>query len=157
MMEIETPDTTTVNLILDKLQKKGVRMTKQREAVLRAIATSHTHPTVEELYTQLKPYYPSMSLATVYNNLKVFLDHHVMTELNTGTNTARYDMYTHGQHYHAICTECGKIVDFNFPPLTDAEMVAEAVTGFKIKEHNLEVRGLCPECYEKAKMSGKEA
>ena len=53
------------------LRAKGVRITETRKAVIDYIIQSHDHPSAEMIYQDLKPNFPNMSLATVYNNLKV--------------------------------------------------------------------------------------
>ncbi|MEE1499436.1 MAG: transcriptional repressor, partial [Enterococcus hirae] len=50
------------------------------------------------------------------------------------------------RHYHVVCENCGKIVDFHYPDLADIEMAAGRLTNFEINEHRLELYGRCPEC-----------
>ena len=57
-----------------------------------------------------------MSVATVYNNLRVFRGAGLIKELTYGDASSRFDFVTH-DHYHIICDECGTIVDFHYPGL----------------------------------------
>jgi len=134
-----------LDMALDKLKSSGVRMTPQRHAILSYLLETHTHPTVDEIYRNLEHQFPSMSLATVYNNLKVFLDVGLVRELTYGDGASRFDADM-SDHYHAICQKCGKIEDFEYPPLTEVEKVAEQATGFRTSSHRMEVYGLCPDC-----------
>ncbi|EUJ36265.1 peroxide-responsive transcriptional repressor PerR [Brochothrix campestris] len=133
---------------IDVLKHRGVRITPQRRAILNFLIEAHTHPTADEIYKALAPNYPNMSVATVYNNLHVFKDAGIVKELSYGDVSSRFDFASH-EHYHAICDNCGKIVDFSYPGLEEVESLAAHVTGFAISRHRLEVYGLCDECKKK--------
>lgn len=130
---------------LDKLKSTGVRMTPQRHAILSYLLDTISHPTADEIYRALEGRFPSMSVATVYNNLKVFIESGLVRELTYGDSSSRFDADM-SEHYHAQCENCGKIVDFNYPKLHDVEHIAASETGFVVRGHRLEVYGLCREC-----------
>jgi Fur family transcriptional regulator, peroxide stress response regulator len=130
---------------LTKLKTTGVRMTPQRHAILSYLLDSMTHPTADDIYRALESKFPHMSVATVYNNLKVFIEAGLVRELTYGDSSSRFDADL-TDHYHALCEVCGKISDFEFEPLTDVELAAKALTGYEVKGHRLEVYGICPEC-----------
>lgn len=130
---------------LSKLKTTGVRMTPQRHAILSYLLDSMTHPTADDIYRALETRFPNMSVATVYNNLKVFIEIGLVRELTYGDSSSRFDADM-TDHYHALCEECGKISDFEYPPLTDVESIAAEQTGFRVRGRRLEVYGVCPEC-----------
>ena len=130
---------------LEKLKMTGVRMTPQRHAILSYLVETMSHPTADEIYRALEHRFPNMSVATVYNNLKVFMEAGLVRELTYGDDSSRFDADM-SDHYHAICESCGKIVDFDFPPLSEAEQAASAATGFRVTGHRMEVYGYCPDC-----------
>ena len=84
------------------------------------------------------------------NNLNLFIKEGVVKELTYGDSASRYD-FDLGQHYHAVCDVCGKVVDLYYPVLEDVEKAAEQLTGFKVRGHRMEVYGVCPECQKKQK------
>lgn len=127
------------------LKESGVRITPQRHAILEFLISSETHPTADEIYKALEADFPNMSVATVYNNLRVFRNAGLVKELTYGDSSSRFDFVTH-DHYHIICDVCGRIVDFHHPGLEEVEHLASHVTGFKVNSHRLEVYGTCPEC-----------
>ncbi|MFC0014226.1 MULTISPECIES: peroxide-responsive transcriptional repressor PerR [Allobacillus] len=135
---------------LTTLKESGVRITPQRHAVLEYLMQSMKHPTADEIYKALEDKFPNMSVATVYNNLRVFLDIGLVRELTYGDSSSRFDCNT-SDHYHIICDECGKIVDFHYPSLNEVEQLAEQVTGFDVSNHRLEVYGTCENCQQMAK------
>ena len=133
---------------LDTLKGSGVRITPQRHAVLEYLIHSMSHPTADEIYKSLENKFPNMSVATVYNNLRVFREIGLVRELTYGDSSSRFDCNT-TDHYHAICDECGKIVDFHYPSLDEVESLAEQVTGFDVNNHRMEVYGTCEDCKDK--------
>lgn len=136
---------TQLSEALDKLKSNGVRMTPQRHAILSYLIHSLNHPTADEIYRALESKFPNMSVATVYNNLKVFIESGLVRELTFGDDSSRFDADM-SDHYHAICVNCGKIVDFEVPALLEAEREAGKQTKFHVHGHRLEVYGICPEC-----------
>jgi Fur family transcriptional regulator, peroxide stress response regulator len=130
---------------LDALKGTGVRITPQRHAILEYLIESMSHPTADDIYKALEGKFPNMSVATVYNNLRVFREVGLVKELTYGDSSSRFDFVT-TQHYHVICQTCGKIVDFHYPGLDEVEQLASHVTGFKVGNHRMEIYGVCPEC-----------
>lgn len=141
---------------INKLKKAGVRITPQRHAVLEYLLTSHSHPTADEIYRALESKFPNMSVATVYNNLRILKELGLVKELTYGDDSSRFDINSE-EHYHIICEECGKIVDFHYPTLDEIESLAQKVSGFEISHHRMELYGVCSDCAEeKAKSHVKE-
>jgi Fur family peroxide stress response transcriptional regulator len=143
MSEIQLKDA------LDTLKSTGVRITPQRLAILEYMISSMSHPTADDIYRALEPNFPNMSVATVYNNLRVFREAGLVKELPFGDSSSRFDFVTH-DHYHIICQDCGTIVDFHYPALDEVEHVASHVTGFQVNSHRMEIYGKCPSCAAKA-------
>lgn len=134
---------------LEQLKMTGVRITPQRHAILSYLMESMNHPTADEIYRALEPRFPSMSVATVYNNLKMFMEAGMVRELTYGDNSSRFDANI-SDHYHVICQHCGKIEDFSHPPLHEVERAAEQATGFTIHGLRMELYGTCRECRPRA-------
>jgi Fur family peroxide stress response transcriptional regulator len=132
---------------LDTLKQTGVRITPQRHAILEYLIRSMSHPTADEIYKALEGKFPNMSVATVYNNLRVFKEVGLVKELTYGDSSSRFDFVT-SDHYHIICERCGKIVDFHYPGLDEVETLAAHVTGFKVSHHRMEVYGVCTDCQD---------
>ncbi|MBH5320237.1 peroxide-responsive transcriptional repressor PerR [Paenibacillus sp. GSMTC-2017] len=135
----------SVHLALEQLKMNGVRMTPQRHAILSYLMDTKSHPTADEIYKALSPTYPSMSVATIYNNLRLFVEAGLVRELTYGDDSSRFDADL-SDHYHAICKGCGQIVDFGHPPLLEVEKVASRETGFTVQGHRMEIYGLCTSC-----------
>lgn len=130
---------------VEQLKSKGIRMTPQRHAILDYLIHSMSHPTADEIYRAIEKKFPNMSVATVYNNLRVFKEAGLVRELTYGDASSRFDANM-VDHYHIICTECGKIEDFEYPRLSLVEKQAAKVTGFRVYSHRMEVYGVCEKC-----------
>ncbi|TCP24568.1 Fur family peroxide stress response transcriptional regulator [Scopulibacillus darangshiensis] len=136
---------------INTLKESGVRITPQRHAILEFLIVSMAHPTADDIYKALEGKFPNMSVATVYNNLRVFKKAGLVKELTYGDSSSRFD-FASSDHYHVICSSCGKIVDFHYPGLDEVEALAEHVTGFSAQNHRMEVYGVCPDCREHGKI-----
>ena len=136
---------TRVQHALEQLKTTGVRITPQRHAILDFLLESMTHPTADEIYRALEPKFPSMSVATVYINLKMFMESGMVRELTYGDSSSRFDANV-SEHYHVICEQCGKIEDFMYPSLVEVEREAEKATGFQVNGLRMELYGICDTC-----------
>lgn len=138
----------TISKYINLIKNKNVRMTAQRKAVLESLISGNKHPTVNEIYDDLKDDFPSMSVATIYNNLKFFKEVGIVKELPFGDGSSRFDLTTI-DHFHMICRNCGKISDFYYPKLKEDEALAKAISGFKAEDYRFEIIGLCESCQQK--------
>ena len=137
-----------VEAAVTQLKQSDIRITPQRYAILEYLIESHSHPTADDIYKALATRFPSMSVATVYNNLRLFTKIGFVQEMAYGDSSSRFD-FSSQKHYQAICEECGKIVDTYYPGLDDVEVAAEQLTGFQINKHRMELYGICPDCQKK--------
>lgn len=138
-----------IERFISKLKKHNIRMTSQRLAILDYLAIDGNHPTANEIYEALAFETPNLSIATIYNNLNFFKKAGIVKELPFGDGSNRYDL-TENRHYHAVCTNCGKVVDFDYPDLENVENIIAAQTDFKVFNHDFKVSGLCGKCLETA-------
>ena len=123
------------------------QLTRQRDAVLRVIRESENHLTASEIFEAARKRLPSISYATVYNSLKYLKDAGLIHEISFGNGASRYDRETE-RHDHALCTSCGKLVDFDLTVTRDLVRAAVRKTRFKPETIHLTLRGLCPDCRE---------
>lgn len=135
---------------VETLKENGVRMTPQRHAILNYLYSTMGHPTADEIYKALEGTFPNMSVATVYNNLRLFKDAGLVRELTYGDSSSRFDANMM-DHYHVICRKCGKITDFDHMPLVEIEKKAAEITSYQVQTHRLEIYGICPDCQFKSK------
>ena len=142
---LEITDQSDYENVIQRLKVKGVRITETRKAVIDFIIQSHDHPSADMIYQALLPAFPNMSLATVYNNLKVLIDEGFVSELKVRNDTTTYYDFMGHQHLNVICEKCGRIADMDLD-LPDVQQEAADQTGYQITKSQMVVYGICPDC-----------
>ena len=142
---LEIKDQSDYENVIQRLKVKGVRITETRKAVIDFIIQSHDHPSADMIYQALLPAFPNMSLATVYNNLKVLIDEGFVSELKVRNDTTTYYDFMGHQHLNVICEKCGRIADMDLD-LPDVQQEAADQTGYQITKSQMVVYGICPDC-----------
>ncbi len=118
----------------------------KRDAILRCIRSTTTHPTAEWVYAQLKPDFPELSLGTVYRNLNLFKEEGEIISIGVVNGLERFDGNTE-PHIHFVCTHCGAVYDAGKVSLPDAVFAqVQAETGGKIDSCELTFLGSCKHC-----------
>ena len=139
-------DTSTLTLAL---QQAGMRITPQRTAICELLTTSEEHPTAAMIYEDLKPRFPSMSLATVYNTLDALAEIGAINVLGqAGDDTVHYDADTE-PHVNLACLSCNKIVDIPSEHVSHLDAEITAASGYKLLGARVLYYGLCPDCQRK--------
>jgi Fur family peroxide stress response transcriptional regulator len=133
----------------------GRKHSKKRDAVLKAIRATHSHPGAQWIYDTLKPSIPSLSLGTVYRNINVFLEEGAVVSVGTVGGEERFDGRV-SPHPHLICCRCGKVADLpcfsggdDGPQAAEGERCREPEAlpgGFVIDYRKTVYYGLCGEC-----------
>ncbi len=126
----------------NELKKNNIRLTHQRLKVLEYLSNSTKHPTVEQIYKDLKQEVPSLSKTTVYNTLNYLAELNLIRVLAIDENEAHFDAATE-THGHFKCNSCGEIYDFN---IEMNSFNTENFDNFKINEKVVYFKGICPRC-----------
>ena len=134
---------------MSRLREHGFRITPQRLAILEILSISKGHPSVEQVFEQVRKDYPTTSLATIYKTINVLKSLGQVLELGFADVGARYDGAKPYPHPHAICTECGRIVDSEHMGNDDLSLRTSEETGYEITRHQLDFFGICPDCQGK--------
>ncbi len=122
-------------------------MTRQRAAILTVIRTDKSHPTAEEIFERAKEILPTISRATVYNNLKALEEEGIVRRIGGEGAASRYDS-SFVPHGHLFCERCGSIYDFS---IENFEGILSDVTGVGIDSYELRANGTCKRCRDEAK------
>ena len=123
------------------------KRSRQREAIIRLLKGTTTHPTAEWVYEQVRKEIRNVSLATVYRNLKLLSESGTILEMSAPSGAAHFDGNTE-PHYHFQCDSCGKITDIDEPVDGLIEGRIARKTGLKITHHHLLFGGLCCSCQQ---------
>ena len=125
-----------------------MRRSRQREAIIRVLSGTTSHPTAEWVYEEVKKEIPNVSLGTVYRNLKLLKERGEILELEQTGQFRRFDGNA-ANHYHFRCGGCGRVFDIDEPLVRGIDERVERNTGFQVWHHRLEFRGLCRDCQKK--------
>lgn len=129
------------------LERKGLRKTPERFAILEEIYATTGHFDVEALFDQMKRKNFQLSRATVYNTLDLLVETDLVGRRQFGRNLAHYEKtYGFRQHDHVICTECHKVVEFCDPRIHVIQTMVGQMLNFEIQHHSLNLYGICGDC-----------
>ena len=134
--------------MIQSLRGKGLRITPQRLAILRILATSREHPTAEAIYQQVHAQFPTTSLATIYKTVSLLGELGEIRQLSFGEQRSRYNGATPHPHPHLVCVRCRRVQDLNLDDLQYLEARVARDTDYHILGHRLDFFGICPQCQE---------
>lgn len=121
-----------------------IKPSVQRIAIMDYLMKHRTHPCVDEIYLALCKEIPTLSKTTVYNTLKLFVEHGAAKMLTIDERNACFDGDL-SVHAHFQCKSCGKIYDL--PYQINAEDVKRLEDeGFTVDEVHCYYKGTCPKC-----------
>ncbi|HNY42724.1 MAG TPA: transcriptional repressor [Bryobacteraceae bacterium] len=130
----------------------GMAITHQREVIFRALMEMDGHPSPEAIYGRVKHQIPAISLATVYKNLKTFIDTGLVSEVSLHHGALRLETNSL-PHHHFVCTRCKEIFDLEDDHLAPVELRRELPGGFRLQRYSVEFQGLCGRCAAEAAQS----
>ena len=131
----------------NKLKKNKIRLSHQRLKALEYLSKNHGHPTVDQIYNDLRKEVPTLSKTTVYNALTALCKARLVRVITIEDNETRYELITQS-HGHFKCLLCGKIYDFN---INIDSFATEDLDNFKITDKDVYFKGVCPRCLENKK------
>jgi Fe2+ or Zn2+ uptake regulation protein len=138
-------------IYLDKyvniLKKNQLKITPQRLEILRHLDKNRNHPTVDEIYSELKEKNPSLSKTTVYNSVETLNEHKIIQSLTISGSELRYD-FKNEMHHHFLCKKCGNIIDIDIECPNLGKMMEN---GHKVDEVHGYLKGTCEKCLKKEK------
>src|SRR6476660_2944760 len=134
-------------VFLKHIQKRGLKRTAQRDLILEVFLRNEGHLSGEDLYQLVREKDPTVGQTTVYRTLRLLTEAGLAREVRFGDGRAHYEHnYKHEHHDHMICSECGKIIEFDSPELEAIQDAMAAKHRFEITQHLLRIIGICAQC-----------
>lgn len=131
------------------LRERGMRVTRERLALLEEIYTQHDHIDAERLLRAMRVKGMKISRATVYRNLDLLVECGLVRRYRLGRNRYLFEHVHAGQgHDHLVCNGCGRVVEFVSPGIAALQSEICRAHGFLPGHHNLQIYGLCKACAE---------
>jgi len=137
--------------LLERLRRRGWRLTAQRRVVAEALAGEHVHLTAEEVYERASRRLPEIGRATVYNTLNELANLGEVREITLGTGPKRYDPETGRGHQHLVCERCGSTRDVHPAGQDHLSLPDSERHGFTLARVDVVFWGLCSKCAKSPK------
>jgi len=136
-----------VEVLINFLNEKNLKLTSQRKIILDAFLRTERHVSAKDLYDIIRKRNPEIGLATVFRTLRLLREANIAKVVSFGDKKLRYEhKYGHKHHDHLICVKCGRFVevlDKNIERLQN-ELCKKA--GFTLERHKMDIYGVCREC-----------
>ncbi|MEK6678396.1 MAG: transcriptional repressor [Nitrospirota bacterium] len=131
-------------------KKMGVKVTPQRIAIYKILASKAKHPTINEIYGEIKKDYPSLSLNTIYKTIQLFIELGMVSQFTSREGVIRYEVKL-SPHHHVLCLKCRKIQDVFDSCLDELKVSPPLKDGFEIIRHDVIFYGYCNECKQEGR------
>ena len=126
-------------------ENSGLAVTHQRQVVYEVLCSTPGHPSPEEVYARVKRKIPSVSLATVYKNIHLFLEAGIFHEVSLHHGSLRIET-NQSPHHHLVCTVCKSISDIQQEDLGPMRRMGILPGGFLVERYAIDVLGRCASC-----------
>ena len=138
-----------VDRFSEAVRRRGLRLTRQRLAIARRFFEHGGHLTVDDLYQRTLATDPEIGYATVYRTLRLMVDCGIAEAHTFGANKVRFELPEADNHHdHLICTECGRIIEFEEEAIERLQEEVARRHEFTMTSHSMEIYGRCRSCEE---------
>lgn len=132
--------------IVTRLRGQGHRLTPQRLLVIELLVERGDHVTADEIFTSALDRYPFLNVSTVYRSLEMLRDSGIVSETDLGDGKRHFALLSGDLHHHAICLECGHVVNVDDALFESLRCALKAEYGFAARIDHLALFGLCQAC-----------
>jgi Fur family transcriptional regulator, ferric uptake regulator len=154
-MDNESAKETAKKVFTDYLSVNGHRKTPERFAILDAIYSIDGHFNIDMLYVKMDEQKKfRVSRATLYNTILLLIEAQLVIKHQFGSSSEYEKLYNSGMHLHLICTQCGKVTEFQDEELQQA-ILNTKFKNFTLSHYSLYIYGLCSKCNRSNKRKKK--
>jgi Fur family ferric uptake transcriptional regulator len=132
------------------LRDRGIQVTAQRLAVLRAVA-SQPHITADAVADVVRTEIGAISLQSVYDALGLLVSEGLIRRIQPSGSPARFEDRVGDNHHHLICRTCGRVVDIDCASGSAPCLTPKDGSGYEIDEAEVAYWGRCPDCLEQSR------
>ena len=134
----------------DFLADQGLKLTRERKALVREIFSTHYHFEADELLFRLKQRKVKISRATIYRTLDLLVKSGMVRRVHLGEDHYHYESVEPDSHHdHLVCTTCGSVIEFHDDALELRQHEICRTHRFEPTFHNLQILGVCSACRKK--------
>lgn len=132
------------------LKSKGLKITKEREEIIREIEITKGHFDPDGLYIKMKSRGSKVSRASIYRTIGLLVESGILEVVENVDKHKHYEIVTNNSHHdHMICLKCGKVIEFYSPTLETLQKELCNKENFTHVRHSLEIYGYCNKCSKK--------
>jgi len=131
---------------LEQLHDNGYRLTGARKAVVETVEKSTRALTPIEVYDMARKKYRALGLVTVYRTLEKLEELHLIQRVHQPIGCQAFISAGVGHQHLLLCQNCGQVEFFDGDDLDALTKNISHKTGYQIKEHWLQLFGLCVNC-----------
>jgi Fur family transcriptional regulator, ferric uptake regulator len=142
----EATISNTYDQWIDNLSESGYRVTAPRRAIIEIMAGSPRALGPLEIYDQGRKDYPGLGLVTVYRTLEKLEELGLIERVHHPQGCHMYLRAADGHEHLVLCTVCGRAEYFSGDDISRLMNAVAEKTGFEIREHWLQLFGLCSDC-----------
>ena len=125
---------------------RGLRLTPQREVLLRVLSRAMGHPTADEMVRRVREVLPTVSHATVYRNLQELVREGLIRTLEVAGAAAQFEVNP-DDHHHFVCRRCGRVWDVYLSGLdVRINRRRSGLDGFQVDRRDVQLHGVCAGC-----------
>ena len=125
---------------------RGLRLTPQREVLLRVLSQTMGHPTADDMVQRVREVLPTVSHATVYRNLQELVREGVIRTLEVAGTAVQFELNP-DDHHHFVCDRCGHVWDVYLSSLdVRINRRRTGMDGFRVNRRDVQLHGVCAGC-----------
>jgi Fe2+ or Zn2+ uptake regulation protein len=132
--------------MLRALAEAGYSDTRARRAVVRAFAQIPSRATPAALLKRGRRFHARLGQVTVYRTLEILHELGLVRRIHHEDGSSSYAASDSPHGHHVVCTRCHSAVEFEGCAIEPVLADAVRQTGFAVRDHWLELFGLCPSC-----------
>ena len=129
----------------DLLRARGVQVTAQRLAVLRAVS-GQPHTSADGVAEIVRSEIGAISRQSVYDALAMLVEVGLVRRIQPVGSPALFEDRVADNHHHLVCRGCGSVVDVDCAVGSAPCLVAVDDQGYEIDEAEVAYWGRCPAC-----------
>ncbi len=134
----------TVENLVGRFRRENYKITPQRLGIFKILEGNLGHPSAEDIFTEIKKTYPTISFTTVYKTLDVLEKMGEVLKITIDDKRKHFDPNTQ-THHHIICSECGKISDIDKDSINPT-LPDEIQSEFTLSRYHVSFYGTCKDC-----------
>jgi Fur family peroxide stress response transcriptional regulator len=128
---------------------RGLRLTPQRDVLLRALSETTGHPTADDLVKKVRKVLPTVSHATVYRNVQELVRAGLIGTLERSGAAVQFEINP-DHHHHFMCRRCGQVWDVYLDQVAvTLNRQRSPLKGFQIDRRDVQLQGLCARCRDR--------